>query len=188
MKPYIQISRSGLFKATQDLFRIPDECITGKYPKARYSTLLETVYNRQAFYAMFELNKLNGIKEVTHNSIKFFNGDIYYFENDERSYLYSLGSLQTTKVKKSTSSTFGKIGQNLGSLMTSLVKSGKKTVDEINEEASGRSFTYWKKFFNSCVLSNIDQEYFEKQLRNELLECDLVGMNPVRVKYTNGAE
>lgn len=102
-KSYIQITKSGMFKTHFDLFdyiEVPkksiylqDLCEYFKFSPD--SVNLDFLQDDKNFkFAIFELNKLNGIAEVTADSIKFYNGNEYAFENGERCFYYSLGTFK----------------------------------------------------------------------------------------------
>lgn len=102
-KSYIQITKSGMFKTHFDLFdyiEVPkksiylqDLCEYFNFPTS--SINLNFLQDDKNFkFAIFELNKLNGIAEVTKESIKFYNGNEYVFENGERCFYYSLGTFK----------------------------------------------------------------------------------------------
>lgn len=82
---YVQITKTGLLRSTVDLFRL--------YAKGEEFQSMQLLrYDPRFLYAMYELNKINGIKRVGYDFIEFFNGDVYIFKNIERSNEYSLGS------------------------------------------------------------------------------------------------
>lgn len=105
-KSYIQISRSGMFKTHSDLFSYTEHEIKARsapnmrgymppLPGAPDLKNMKFLLEDERFkFALYELNKLNGIAEVTPKSIKFYNGDEYVFQNGERSFETSLGSLK----------------------------------------------------------------------------------------------
>lgn len=94
IKSYIQISSSGMLKTHVDLFKISskrsniNEVVTQYFGSVNF--LLD---NDKINFALYELYKLNGIAEVGYDYIKFYNGDEYIFENEERSFNRSLGTL-----------------------------------------------------------------------------------------------
>lgn len=86
--PFLQITQSGLLKTTVDLFRLMNDP-----HEARAFDI--TSHSLNLLYKVYGLHKLNGVKEVGVDYIDFYNGDRYLFQNCERSYFSSLGSLVT---------------------------------------------------------------------------------------------
>lgn len=76
-----------MLRSHSDLFSFED------YKIRKNHQLNRLIFDTPIRYSLFELNKLNGICEVNEKSLKFFNGDVYKFDNMERSYHRSLGSL-----------------------------------------------------------------------------------------------
>lgn len=114
-KSYVQISSSGMLKTHCDLFPYSED----KDSKAVHSSTffsrrghnlegIELFQNdKRINFALYELNKLNGIAEVGYNYIKFYNGDKYLFENSERSFTNSLGTyIKYNRDARSTSNHF----------------------------------------------------------------------------------
>lgn len=102
IKPYIQISKNGLFLNTVNLFELKKEI--KDYEKGKDDSCLSN--ERSFIIALYYFYKLNGVLSITNERINpkeeelevkkwrinFYNGDYYQFENDERSFLKSLGN------------------------------------------------------------------------------------------------
>ena len=148
--PYIQITHSGLLKSTAMLFQ-PEEGIS----REKYN--FDLTHN--IFYAMFELNKLNGIAEIGFDYIKFFNKDEYHFDNPERSHLYSLGTYRKFNPGSTASET----------------------------QYMDTRF-YWRRFLQEAIFYDLDQHFYSKYLKGQLTRTDLSHLNTVKVKFSNGYE
>lgn len=107
-KCYIQISRSGMFKTHVDLFRFDfDDSADHKIKTSGFANrqyglhdLEFLTHDNRLNFALYDLNKLNGIAEVGFDKVKFFNGDVYWFDNSERSFDASLGTLEQHGAKR----------------------------------------------------------------------------------------
>lgn len=85
--PYYQIGYNGLFVSTVDLFSLKQE-IESNLDTRNSSSLSNDVFT---IFSMFYLHKINGIKKIQDDRIEFFNGDVYQFINDNRSYHNGIG-------------------------------------------------------------------------------------------------
>lgn len=132
-KPYVQITKNGLFLNTINLFEIGKEI--RDYQKSEQGTCLS--YEQSFIIALYYFYKLNGVSHIDRSGpedqwrINFYNGDYYQFENDERSFSNSLG--------------------NYFKYTGSMEKSSDKD----------KGLVYWNRFFSEVSLCRIKREMYD---------------------------
>lgn len=152
----LEITREGLVKTTVDLFSnmSPTE-IKAEYHKS----LLADPHIRNS---MFKKHKLNGIAEVGRNYIKFFNGDKYYFQNNERGYMHSLGTIEKYSYKNWNG------------------------VEDTTAPYCKRHY-YWSLFFSKIEFTNFQEKFFQKVLRNNITYKKFSNLNAINLKQSDGS-
>lgn len=125
ISPFIQITYTGLLISTQNLFQISPEIqnIEGPHPLTPLSS------DKTFLYAMYHLNKINGISEVKKDKILFYNGDEYQFIGPERSFGKSLGNYRK-----------------------------ESKLDHVTRN-SNHGAVYWSKMFSSVGICRLDPEF-----------------------------
>lgn len=150
----LEVTREGMVKTTVDLFsQMSRKEIDYEYKKS----LLEDPNIRRA---MFMKHRLNGVADVGINHIKFFNGDVYKFQNNERGFMHSLGSLEKYK---------------------HVIWNG---AEDRQAEYVKRHF-YWSLFFSKIEFTNFDDEYFEKALKNKILHHKFTNLKSIRIRESD---
>ena len=153
--PKIEITYEGLLKTTVEMFsQMKPKQVELEYGKS----LLNNLFIRES---MFLKHNLNGIAEVNRNSIIFFNGDRYIFQNSERGFMHSLG-------------TFIKHGYNIWN--------GKF---QGKSKSSERNY-YWSIFFSKIEFTNFDDHYFDDEVRGKLSYDAFSNFNNLNFQQSDG--
>ena len=83
--PNMYLHKSGILVTTAPFFPLEQDARTKRHTDFLDETLMKV---------LFEEHHLNGVAYVTKDCIKFFNGDFYWFDNKEKRFTHSMGTLE----------------------------------------------------------------------------------------------